>query len=58
MIDAGTASGRPLAAAYAQRGWARTVKRDLTEAETDLDQAIKLDPDYAQAYAERANFWT
>jgi len=58
VIDSGTVSGRQLAAAYAQRGYARTLKRSLTEAEADLDAAIKIDPDYAEAYANRANFWT
>src|SRR5258708_16420041 len=58
VIDSGTVSGRELAAAYAQRGYARTLKRGLSEAETDLDAAIKIDPDYAEAYANRANFWT
>src|SRR6478752_1251311 len=54
VIDSGTVSGRQLAAAYAQRGYARTLKRSLTEAEADLDAAIKIDPDYAEAYADRA----
>lgn len=58
LIDSGSVSGRQLAAAYAQRGFARTLKRSLTHAEADLDQAIKIDPDYAEAWANRANFWT
>jgi tetratricopeptide (TPR) repeat protein len=58
VIDSGSLTGRPLAEAYAQRGFHRTAKRRLTEAEADLDEAIKIDPDYAQAYANRANFWT
>jgi tetratricopeptide (TPR) repeat protein len=58
VIDSGHFSGRPLAAAYNQRGYARTLKRSLGDAETDLDQAIRIDPDYAEAYANRANFWT
>jgi len=57
VIDAGNLTGRQLAAAYAQRGYARTLKRSLTEAEADLDQAIKTDPDYPGGYANRANFW-
>ena len=47
VISAGTVSGRQLAAACS-----------LEEAEADLDQAIKTDPNYADAYANRANFWT
>src|SRR4051812_41190131 len=58
LIDARAASGRQLAAAYSQRGYARTLKRDLGEAEKDLDEAIRIDPEYAEAYANRANFWT
>jgi tetratricopeptide (TPR) repeat protein len=59
VIDSGTVSGRPLAAAYAQRGYARTLKRNLAEAEADLNEAIKIAPDYAEGYANRANFlWT
>jgi Putative Zn-dependent protease, contains TPR repeats len=57
VIDSGAASGRQLAIAYAQRGFARTLKRSLAEAEQDLDQAIKIDPDCAEAYVDRANFW-
>src|ERR1700688_1052041 len=44
--------------AHAQRGYARTLKRNLTEAETDLNEAIKIAPDYAEGFANRANFWT
>lgn len=56
-IEAGSLSGRALAAAYAQRGFANTLKRDLKQAESDLDAAVKADPDYAQGYTNRANFW-
>jgi hypothetical protein len=45
VIEAGSVSGRELAAAYAQRGFARTLKRDLAKAETDLNEAVKLAPD-------------
>jgi tetratricopeptide (TPR) repeat protein len=58
IIDAGQARGRELAAAYAQRGFAFTLKRNLDQAKNDLDQAIKIAPDYAQAYVNRANLWT
>lgn len=57
IIAAGTASGRELAAAYAQRGFAFTLKRNLGQAETDLDQAVKIDPSYAPGFVNRANFW-
>ena len=58
LIEAGTLKGRELAAAYAERGFARTLKRSLAEAETDLNEAVKIDPDFAPAYVDRANFWT
>jgi tetratricopeptide (TPR) repeat protein len=57
VIDSGRLSGRPLAEAYAQRGFHRTARRSLTEAEADLDEAIKIDPDYAQAYSNRAQIF-
>ena len=55
---AGQVRGRELAAAYAQRGFALTLTRNLDQAKNDLDQAIKIAPDYAQAYVNRANLWT
>jgi tetratricopeptide (TPR) repeat protein len=58
IIDAGQVRGRELAAAYAQRGLAFTLKRNLDGAKNDLDQAIKIAPDYAPAYINRANLWT
>jgi hypothetical protein len=35
-------------------GYARTLKRSLTDAETDLDQAIGIDPEFAEAWAPTA----
>ena len=58
MIESGKVQGRELAAAYATRGFALTIKRNLDQAQKDLDQAVKLAPDYALAYVNRANFWT
>jgi tetratricopeptide (TPR) repeat protein len=49
VIDSGALTGRPLAAAYAERGAARTLLRKLDEAEADFDQAIKIDPTYLDA---------
>jgi len=56
-ISSGSLSGRELAAVYAERGFALTVKRGLTDAESDLDEAVKIDPEFAVAYSNRANFW-
>jgi tetratricopeptide (TPR) repeat protein len=58
VIDSRQVHGRELAAAYAQRGFAFTLKRALDQAQKDLDQAIKIAPDYAPGYVNRANFWT
>jgi tetratricopeptide (TPR) repeat protein len=59
LIDSGTVTGRARAVvAYAQRGFAFTLKRNLDQAEKDLDQAVKIDPTFAQAFVNRANFWT
>ena len=58
VIESGQVQGGLLAAAYAQRGFVFTLKRNLEQAQKDLDQAIKIAPDYAEAYVNRANFWT
>ena len=58
VIESQTFTGRPLAIAYAQRGFERTIKRSLDEAKRDLDEAIRIDPNLALAYVNRANFWT
>ena len=58
VIESGQVQGSLLAAAYAQRGFVFTLKRNLEQAQKDLDQAIKIAPDYAEAYVNRANFWT
>jgi tetratricopeptide (TPR) repeat protein len=57
IVAAGRVSGQELAAAYAQRGFAFTLKRKLDEAEKDLNDAIKVDPGSAKNFAMRANFW-
>jgi tetratricopeptide (TPR) repeat protein len=58
VIESPQVRGSLLAAAYAQRGFVFTLKRNLEQAQKDLDQAIKIAPDYAEAYVNRANFWT
>ena len=58
VIESGQVQGSLLAATYAQRGFVFTLKRNLEQAQKDLDQAIKIAPDYAEAYVNRANFWT
>ena len=58
VIESGKVQGTMLAAAYAKRGFIFTLKRNLEQAQKDLDQAVKIAPDYAEAYVNRANFWT
>jgi tetratricopeptide (TPR) repeat protein len=57
IIDSGDAKGRDLAAALAQRGFAFTLKRNLPEAQKDLDLAVKTDPSYPPVFVNRANFY-
>src|SRR6185437_13021443 len=54
MIESSTLHGRPLAGVYSQRGYAFTLKRNLAQAKKDLDEAIKIDPQFAQAFVNRA----
>ena len=56
MIDSGALRGRELSAAYAQRGHALTVTRNLARASDDLDRAVSADPTYAVALVNRANY--
>ncbi|MBS0530246.1 MAG: tetratricopeptide repeat protein, partial [Proteobacteria bacterium] len=53
VIDARTETGNRLAAAYCNRGYGLTEKRELDRALADLDEAIKIDPAYACAYTNR-----
>jgi len=58
VIESGNATGRQLATAYSQRGYARTLKRALPEAEktsTRRSGSLRM---LAEAYTNRANFWT
>ena len=52
VIESGQTQGSLLAAAYAQRGFIFTLRRNLEQAQKDLDQAVKIAPDYAEAVAE------
>jgi tetratricopeptide (TPR) repeat protein len=57
VIDAKTETGRRLAAAYCIRGEGLTEKRDLDRALADLNEAIRIDPDYACAYSNRGRVY-
>ena len=57
MIDSGDYRGRELSAAYAQRGHALTLTRDLAHAAEDLDRAVEADPSNVAAFVNRANFF-
>jgi tetratricopeptide (TPR) repeat protein len=57
VIEAGSETGRKLAAAYCNRGHGLTEKRELDAALADLDEAIKLDPSYACAFNNRGRVY-
>src|SRR5258707_5821265 len=52
-IKAGKGQGKGLAWAFGNRGNAYFGKAQYDRAIQDLDQAIKLDPDYAAAFSNR-----
>ncbi|MDX2216465.1 MAG: protein kinase family protein [Oculatellaceae cyanobacterium bins.114] len=47
----------PSSFAYFNRGVVHTQQEELQSALEDLDRAIQLDPNMAQAYYERGNIW-
>ncbi len=57
VIDAKAETGRKLAGAYCSRGEAFTEKRDFDRAMTDLDEAVRIDPDYACAWTNRGRVY-
>src|SRR5262249_14699310 len=57
IIDAKRDTGRALAIAYCNRGYALTEKRELDLALADLEQAIKIDAKYACSFSNRGRVW-
>src|SRR5262245_49690601 len=55
LIDSGELRGRELSTAYARRGHAFTLTRNLARAADDLEHAVAADPSYAVAFVNRAN---
>src|ERR1051325_7943219 len=58
LIEAKTETGRSLAIAYCNRGFALTEKNELDEALADLEQAIKIDPTDACPFNNRGRVFT
>src|SRR5260221_14601417 len=52
-IEAKSKTGRSLAEAYCNRGFALTEQRELDRAVADLDEAIKIDPTFACSFSNR-----
>src|SRR5262249_29182984 len=52
-IDSGRLQGHELAASYMNRGIAYREKEDLGPAIADLEEAVRLDPVFADAYRNR-----
>ena len=57
LIDGKTETGRSLAIAYCNRGFALTEKRELDRAFADLEEAIGIDPTYACSFSNRGRIW-
>src|ERR1700754_113573 len=57
MIEAKQETGRSLAVAYCNRGFAFTEQRDFDRAMADLNEAIKIDPTYACSFSNRGRVY-
>src|SRR3954452_126437 len=58
VIETKSESGSRLAVAYCNRGHGLTEKRELDAAQSDLDEAIRLEPCYACAYNNRGRVYS
>src|SRR5580692_9294132 len=55
LIDSGRYPPVNLAILHDNRGMAFRAKGDLTNARSDFDQAVSLNPNYTRTYANRGN---
>lgn len=57
VIDGGVIRGDELASAYFERGTSYAMKRQLSVALKDFDEAIRLKPDFAAAISQRGTIY-
>jgi tetratricopeptide (TPR) repeat protein len=57
MIQSGVYTRKSQSRIYSQRGWWKKQKSDYDNALQDYDEAIRIDPNNAEAYEERGNVW-
>jgi len=57
VIDGKAETDRRLAAAYCNRGFGFTVNRELDRALVDLDEAVRIAPNYACGYINRGQVY-
>jgi len=57
VINTKRSTGRTLATAYCNRGFALRERRELDRALANLEEAVKIDAKYACPFSNRARVW-